>query len=871
MKHPHQSAAVHWFRIGLSIALACAARELSAVAPASQDVQFFEAKVRPVLVQHCYKCHSAEAKELKGDLLLDTRAGIQRGGESGLVIKPGEPDASPLVKAIRYQDKDLKMPPEGRLSDEAIADLETWIRKGAPDPREGEAKRPIAGANIDLDAARQFWSFQPLHSTDSPKLKNSDWPRGDVDRYILAGLENKGLQPVADGVPEARLRRLYFDLIGLPPGPKDVHEYVRNASTESWEKIVDKLLASPQFGARWGRHWLDVARYGESNGNTENFLFPYAWRYRDYVIATYNADTPFDQFVQQQIAGDLLPAKNAQEHDRNLIATGFLALTSKPRPQGNPEYAMDLVADQIEVTTTAMMGLTVACARCHDHKLDPISTRDYYALAGIFTSSEMLFSIKGGEGKNSKKTGPPTGLHTLQGKEQDVVAATKLADIERKLSELRQQLKKATTSKAAQKKAAELEAQFAAAANMSLEQLNALGRTARKKLHEDLETAGKIAPESNAESPDPPEAAAVRKSIAELESQRDAIQGMLPEPAQYSMGVREAQPADCAVCVRGEVQKRGDVVPRGFISVVNYTPDIRVNAQQSGRLELARWLTSPQNPLTARVYANRVWLHLFGEGLVRTPDNFGALGESPSHPELLDYLARYLIDHGWSTKQLIRHLVLSRTYQLSGAFSTKGYEVDPENCLHWRQAPRRLDAEVIRDAVLAVSGQLELQPFSGTALESLGEREVRDELVDQVIQTDHHFRSVYLPVVRNAAPEALGLFDVADSSMIVGARSMTTVPTQALYMMNSKFIREQARQAARHLLEQSGDDEKLIEAAYLLAYSRRPTSAERERLLAFLNEAIGDAVGKPVAERRLAAWASVWQSMFSAAEFRYLK
>ncbi len=838
---------------------------LSAAEPAAKDVEFFEKHVRPVLVQHCYKCHSADAKEVEGGLLLDTRAGVRKGGESGPAVKPGDPNASLLLKAVRYTDKNLKMPPAGQLPAGAIADLETWVRSGAADPREGPVSA-IAKKGAD-PAARDHWSFQPVKAATAPRVADENWPYVDVDRFVLAELEKQGLHPVGDAEPAALVRRLYYDLIGLPPPPEEVERLARDPSPAAVEKLADKLLASPQFGERWGRHWLDVARYGESNGNTDNFLFPYAWRYRDYVIAAFNADTPFDRFVQEQIAGDLLPAKNSQERDKNLIATGFLALASKPRKQNNPDYEMDLVADQIEVTTTGVMGLTVACARCHDHKFDPIGTKEYYGLAGIFTSSQVLHSLKGGEGKNATKATTPTGLHTIgsdAGSSGGSEIARKLAAAQERLSELHQA---ASAGNGALK--------LAAAAKLTPAQLAALDKTAKKKLRQGLKDGGqssdgKLPATGNSapvESLDPKQLAA---EIQMLEAELDKLRAESPQAAGYAMGVREGKAADCALCLRGESKKRGEVVPRGFIQCVHVTPELHVNKQQSGRLELAHWLTRSENPLTARVYANRVWQHLFGEGLVRTPDNFGNLGERPSHPELLDYLATYLMDHGWSTKQLIRALVLTRTYRLGGTFNQRSYDADPENRLLWRQSPRRLDAEAIRDGMLAVSGQLELQPLAGSVVESSGEQEAKNALAERFIHTDNKHRSVYLPAVRNAPPEMMGLFDSADSSLIVGARSVTTVPAQALFLMNSPFVQKNAQAAADELLKSPGDDAALLDLVFLRAYSRKPSSQERERLLEYLTKASNDAAGKSAGDGRRAAWTNVWQTVLSAAEFRYL-
>jgi hypothetical protein len=394
-----------------------------------RQIEFFESKIRPVLVQHCYKCHSAQAQsagKLKGGLLLDNRAGLRRGGESGPAVVPGNLNKSLLLSAVRYED--LEMPPKGKLPATVIADFAKWIKQGAADPRDGKR---VVGTRIDLEQGRKFWSFQPLKETPPPDVDDADWSHTAVDRFVVRGLRKQGLQPVAEAASEHLLRRLYFDLIGLPPdlqsvdpkasGPRmrerllDIEvDLTRLAEPEAVQTVVDALLDSPQFGERWGRHWLDVARYAESNGNSRNATFPHAWRYRDYVIDAFNADTPFDMFIKQQIAGDLLPHSGADQRNRNLVATGFLALGSKPVIRGKAGgFVPDVVADQIGVTSRAVLALSVSCARCHDHKFDPIPTTDYYGMAGIFASSRTLY---GGGGK-SMGGAPATGLHALEDKD----------------------------------------------------------------------------------------------------------------------------------------------------------------------------------------------------------------------------------------------------------------------------------------------------------------------------------------------------------------------------------------------------------------------------------------------------------------------
>jgi hypothetical protein len=722
---------------------------VSAAEPDTKGMELFEKKIRPALVQHCYQCHSEEAqqaKKLKGGLLLDSREGMRKGGVSGPAIILKQPKDSLLIQALRHED--LKMPPKEKLPDVLIADFVRWVEMGAPDPRNGKT---IVKSGIDLEAGKKFWSFQPPRKTSPPEVQDASWPKTDVDRFIRAQQEERGLKPVRDGAPLVVFRRLCFDLVGLPPTVEELAAFEQTASRDPRAAIaaaVDRLLASPRFGERWARHWLDVTRYAESNGNADNIPFLHAWRYRDWVIDAFNQDKPYDQFIREQVAGDLLPAANDQQADAQRIATGFLALASRPRAQNNPEFDMDLIASQIEVCTTSILGLTVACARCHDHKFDPIPTREYYALAGIFDNSKMLygFGFDGGKGNTFKQKG---GFFTLSD-----------------------------------------------------------------------------------ESP--------------------------------AMGVREGKYfADCRICIRGEAQNLGDSVPRGFLTVVSVGPKPTIPDKASGRLELAQWLTG-QNPLTARVMVNRIWNQLFGEGLVATVDNFGQLGERPSHPELLDYLAVRFVEEGWSIKKMIRSLVLSRTYQLASDHDSANVEKDPDSRYLWRRNLRRLDAEALRDALLSASGLIDLEPPKKSLAPPATGKINNQRVVIAPVDSKH--RSVYLPILRNGVPEILSIFDFGDPSLVVGDRAVTTVPAQALYLVNSPFMVEQSRALARRLLKEAGlDDRARVERAYRIALARPPSSAERERAARFLTAFTTNL------QDTEAAWASYCQVLLVSAEFRYIE
>ena len=805
-------------------------------APSAEQLAFFEKSIRPVLAAKCYKCHSAEAEKLKGGLLLDTREGIRRGGDSGHAVVPGNVDESLLIKALRYTDKDMQMPPEksgGKLPDAVIADFQKWVQIGAPDPRD-DAPAKIANREIDWAKAREFWAFTTPQPAAPPSPKDAAWPRTDVDRFILAGLEAKGLKPVADAEPRSFLRRLYFDLVGLPPAPEEAERFVKEWSADraaAIARVADALLASPQFGERWGRHWLDVARFAESTGKERNFTFPEAWRYRDWVIAAINSDKPYDQFIREQIAGDLLPARDSVERDQNVIATGFLALGPKGLNEKNREqFRMDVVDDQIDTTSRAVLGLTVACARCHDHKFDPIPTKDYYALAGIFRSTSTHFGTGGGAAAKNNKN--PSTLLPLA---ESGSAAT--------AGEPRENVNQGRDRLAA----------FLAGNPDKAKKFASLPPARKAKLLERFsESQGTPGKKQRRNGPPP----AITSGNAQ------------------TMGVKDARPGDARVLVRGEIDHPGEAVQRGVVTVL--TPGVPpvMPAGASGRLELAQWLTAPENPLTARVMVNRVWMHLFGQGLVTTPDNFGATGMTPSNPELLDHLAVAFMRDGWSLKRFVRSLVLSRTYQLGTSNDAANFAVDPDNVLVWRMSPRRLEAELIRDAVLAASGQLDLTPLAGSVVAKVGDGYIGRGIKASAFQTDSRKRSVYLPIVRDLVPEVLDVFDFAEPSLVVAARDATNVPSQALFLMNNEFVIDQSRAMAKRILAAPIAYEQRIGLAYEIALARPPTVAERARADRYLRaEATGLIPVKngSVPEASELAWATFCQALFACAEFRYLQ
>ena len=815
-----------------------------------QNVDFFEKKIRPVLVQHCYKCHSATAEKVKGGLQLDSWDGLATGGESGPAVVPGDLKGSLLLEAVRHDG--LEMPPDKKLPDAVIADFEKWIRLGAPYPQDREPPRAATTAKPEIDwaAAREFWSFQPIRNPAAPAVTHSQWPRTDLDRFVLAKLEAQGLKPVADAERITLVRRLYFDLIGLPPTPEELDRALADTSPDAVSHLVDELLQSPHFGERWGRHWLDVARYAESNGNVDNNLFPHAWRYRDYVIAAFNADKPFDEFITEQIAGDLLPAATSAERNSQLTATGLLALTSKPRPQNNPEYQMDLVSDQIEVATVAFMGLTVACARCHDHKFDPIPQQEFYALAAIFESSEMLFGPALNKNKNARVD---SGLHQLE------AIATASPEFAAQAEQLKQKVD------AAQEELKQFLAETRRELASTVKQASN-GQPKKKKAKADKQAKF----EAQLSKPQRARLQELQDAVSQREKELESLQQSKPS-AGSAMGVTDRkQPVEGRIRIRGESQKLGDAVPRGFVTVATLGEPPQIGDSHSGRLELAQWIASPDNPLTARVAVNRIWRHLFGRGLVSTVDNFGALGEPPTHPELLDHLASQFVRDGWSVKRLIRSMVLSRTYQLASASDPRAMEADPNNTLYWRHDARRLDGESLRDAILLVSGALDRNPGDGSIVSEEGPIEVRNGIDRKFSQYESSHRSVYLPIVRNAEPEFLVTFDLPDTELVVGDRSVTTVPAQSLFLLNSPWVVDRARGFAERVMGGTHEpDAHRIDRAWRTAFGRAATTDEQQRTLAYLQSARNRTDNSADVDQQ--AWLLVCQALIASAEFRYVQ
>ncbi|MFO1041728.1 MAG: PSD1 and planctomycete cytochrome C domain-containing protein [Planctomycetaceae bacterium] len=828
-----------------------------------KDREFFEKKIRPVLVTHCYECHSAEAVtrgKLKGMLTVDTREGLRKGGDNGPAIVPGKPGESLLLKALRNDASVSAMPPKEKLPAAVITDFEAWIAAGAADPRDGPAA--VVKRGLSVEEGRKFWSFVPPRQVAPPNVHRADWARDDIDRFVLAKLEEQEMEPLVDTEPHLLLRRLSFDLLGLPPSPENVADFVKgwNAANaepdrqQQWlAQTVDRLLSQRQFGERWGRHWLDVARYADSNGRDRNVYFYHAWRYRDYVIDSIQRDKPIDQFLREQIAGDLLPYASPEQRDEQRIATGFLALGAKSFEETKPEvFRMDVIDEQIDLISRSVLGLSVGCARCHDHKFDPIPTADYYALAGILRSTQTLagYGPKGIKatahshselqpvGPDAERLGPDGLAYLVKLQELTLAQNTARSDryrVVRRVADAKLKLSKPDADKAAlEQDIARMEAEIK-------------DWDVKVKAHEQaLQAAMDSAP---------------------------------PQPG-WAMGVRERENCeDCRIHIRGETANLGDEVPRGTLQIILSNATTPVAIQGSGRLELAESLTGRENPLTARVFVNRVWLHLFGRGLVTTPDDFGVNGARPSHPELLDHLAVRFMDDGWSLKRLARAIVLSRSYRVAIGESQK----DPENVYLSRMKPRRLEVEAFRDAIRSVAGTLDLIPPTSeqaflAKFNPYREDEYRtfQPLFTPTNQEQPH-RSVYLPVVRGVLPEMFSLFDFASPERPVAQRDESIVPAQSLFLMNSPWIIEQSRHAAQRLLnETSLDDSGRVTLFFQRALSRSPTSEEQARSLRYLAEAepiitAPKADSLTAEQKHLESWTSFCQTLFASGEFRMLK
>lgn len=810
---------------------------------AEDDVDFFERKIRPVLIEYCYECHSSDSDEAAGGLLLDSHEGLRRGGETGPAVVPKNLSESLLLSAIEYRD--LEMPPAEKLDDAIIADFRHWIKNGAVDPRDESMQENKAHAPVDTEQQDTLWSLQPISDPTEPNVDNEAWPISAIDRFIVSKLEDASLQPNPPALAHVRLRRLSFDLTGLPPSA-DIVTTVENWTEERFSEYTDKLLSSPEFGERWARHWLDVVRYGESAGSSRDVLMLYSWRYRDYVIDAFNGDVPYNEFIREQIAGDLLPANSEERRQRNLIATGLLAIGSKSLNGGN--LALDIVDDQIDVVGKAFLGLTISCARCHDHKFDPIPTADYYALAGIFRSTKTFY---GGSTKRPKSIKDKLAVYVPLGQISEETGKAR-TELERQLT---------TTQKkfsAAKKRLTAMEKRLP----RDWKQIRKAGPTQRPSDPAQAKAAARVTAQIKQHATLEQQINELQDSVKELNQQLKT----LPAPEFTFAALDVPKPRDWPIQIRGDARKNGEIVARGFLSCVDVSIDSPIAETESGRRQLAEWITHPDHPLTARVMVNRIWQHLFGRGFVETTNNFGISGSRPSHPALLDYLAhRFIHEHNWSVKSLIREIVLSRSYQMASTSNDAGREQDPSNQLLWRANRRRLEAEAIRDAMLTVSGQLKTVRPAGSLVQKIGEGEVGRNINTKPLEESFPHRSVYLPIIRGLLPEILKVFDFPDPANPTGERSITNVPTQSLFLMNSPFVLEQSKDFSARVVATSENSKQRIDVAWQMCFSRQPDAEEISEAERFLDKM----TQRPDADR-VAAWQLLCQSLISSAEFRFI-
>lgn len=783
--------------------------------PTAEQLRFFETSIRPLLLDKCFKCHGAEKQW--GSLRLDSREALLLGGDSGPAVVSGKPKESLLIRAVRHENEELKMPPKDeKLTERQIADLVRWIEMGAPFSESKSTNSRTRDPN--------HWAFHPPADVAVPTVRDNAWSQSILDRFILAKIEAAGLRPTARANKRTLIRRVTFDLTGLPPTPAEIDAFLADDSTAAFARVVDRLLDSPQYGERWGRHWLDVARYADSNGLDENVAHGNAWRYRDYVVAAFNRDKPFNQFVVEQLAGDLLPAANEAQRHEQLIATGFLGIGPKVLAETDEaKMRMDIIDEQIDTTGRAFLGLTLGCARCHDHKFDPIDTADYYGLAGIFKSTQSMRKY------------------------------TKLAEWYENLlpSDAATAIKRDYDASVSAKKKAVTD--FVAEAD----------KLAREKLAADA--TNKVPEKLEPLYPD--------ATKAELKKLRDELTALEKNPPELpsAMGVTEDKVTDVAVHVRGNPLKLGDIAPRHAPAVLRGPQVPQFTDAESGRRQLAEWLIDPQHPLTSRVFVNRVWRWHFGKGLARTTDNLGLLGEAPSHPELLDWLARQFIQDGWSIKSLHRILLNSSAYQQDSTHTAETAARDPENRLFARADIRRLEAEAVRDSLLAVSGQLD-GTVGGSLLKLKNRAYFFDHTSKDLTTYDSNRRSLYLPIVRNNVFDLFQLLDFPDPTVSSSDRAATVVAPQALLMLNSDFVMQSAANLADRVLKNSNDDDRRLLLLYVTVYGREPSTEELQGDVAFLRDVTQVQNDEhDTDKRRRHAWVALCHTALAANEFLYVK
>lgn len=970
--------------------------QVGATCYAESDEDFFEARIRPLFVKHCVACHGDKKQE--GGLRLDSRDGWMLGGDRGAAVIAGSPSKSLLIQAVQYDDLDLQMPPAKKLAVNEIADLEAWVQRGATDPRREAATS--SSVRMSVEEAHAFWSFQPLKASIVPSEVGENWSRNPIDSFVMEQMKEHGLTPVEDADRRTLIRRATFDLTGLPPTKSEIDAFLQDESTDAFEALVERLLDSSAYGERWGRHWLDVARYADTAGDGADYPVREAYKYRNWVIQAFNRDLPFDQFVREQIAGDILARRESiddpERYASQVIATGFLAIGKRYGYKASPAFQYLDFADVIDSVGRSLQGLSLGCARCHDHKYDPVSAADYYSLYGILQSTKWAFP--GGEEQKRPAHFPPL-VPPAQVSTLEEAKTAELALIDAKLAELQRRQKEFDPSWRAGGKDLNFEIQKAgerpgepwvcsgpieivSEAQSPFDHVHPKGglgvrigsgqptdglryvfkeglrATPGQSMHftvdfrsvtskeegafrfylgrgvvqslaiqcsatanefaisdggkwkmirkitpgtwytlritidpatktfsgivgtpgdltefsdmsvgpnwdgvadcficdgfghvtgaacsRDLDNLGLQSqrfPDPGSQSVSPRKAsgdeetqlAALEKEIAAIGEQR---QSKAAEPAyEVAYGVSEAEPVNARIQLRGEPHRTSDEVPRRFLEVLGGDP-VQPSSAGSGRLELAEWITRPSNPLTARVFVNRVWQWHFGRGLVDTPSDFGSRGAPPSHPKLLDWLASEFIGSGWSIKSLHRLIMQSRTYQLASVDDDSNLAVDPTNRWHWRYSRRALDAESIRDAMLAFSGRLDRSVPQSHPFPNVNTWGFTIHNPFHAVYESNH-RSVYLMVQRNRRHPYLALFDVADPNQSVASRQPTTTPTQALFLMNSPFVHEQASGFADRIVAVSGDDRAKVLWAFETVQGRIPADTSIEEAVAFVSE-----------------------------------
>jgi len=912
-----------------AMAAEAAAGATLAAAPDAAKLEFFEKKIRPVLVEHCYECHSAEAAKsgnLEGKLALDSRAGIRQGGESGPAVVPSDVSASTLIKALKHEG--LEMPPGEKLSADVIADFVTWVKNGAADPRDGAA---VASGAIDIEAGRKFWSFIPPVAHPRPAVRDTAWPARELDWFIRATHEAKGVTPVPAATREEWLRRVTFDLTGLPPTPEELDAFLADRSSEAFATVVERLLASPHFGERLARHWLDVARYTNDLGGTIDAVqAPHAFRYRDWVVNAFNADMPYDQFLRLQLAGDML-AEPKDDHFTRLAGLGFQGLGQQF--SGNAvgmvnKKSADELDDRVDTVTRGLLGLTVSCARCHDHKFDPIPTRDYYSLAAAYNGGKRNVvlplaspeQIKARQDWLARKSELQSQVNQIISAESERVARAELVKLAVYLEAAWRAhvlaARKLPDDVPGLAKRLGLDPILLGnlAKSVGLKQL-VNGGDSLKAWQEAVVAAAPTATVRDGDVDVPPAiaaasqraAAVVAEAFADLDRLRREQQEKKPKPeplkpehdlalkilfqnnkAPFTLKLEElsafftaeakqrhesltreqaehakTEPPDpplayavngggvpMKINIRGNPDQLGVTAPPGFLQVLSRPAASGTSAAAFTRLDLATAIASRDNPLTARVFVNRVWHHLFGRGLVGTLSNFGHLGERPSHPELLDTLAVRFMEHGWSTKWLVREITLSATYRLSSQPDAANQRLDGDNQLLWRMTPRRLEFEAWRDAMLAVAGKLD-RTLGGPPLTADGKKEVRPEDPSQGRRTLYSFVSRFQP------NPTLTLFDVPEPNVTNERRTVTTIPQQQLFALNSPFIVAMSKAFAERLGKEAADDTARVDRAWKLAFARSPAPEERQAVLGYLQANGND-------------WPQVCHGILLANEFLFL-